>query len=563
MKKQIFIISILLPIFIFILYPFQSIFCQSEYIGTWEGFFMNDFKTIISFQETEDNQYTGNIKMLNIDAVIQDDEITQIVLDNQQLKFFIPAKETSYNGTFNEDKNALSGEFIFPDGSRHALNVSKKAGESLNPIDVYREIKEKTFSNLQLKEDFSFLHFSLTKYHPQLYTYTSKNDIAKLIERLSEGIEKDLTLEEFYVIVSQFTDAVKCSHTGARLSQEYQKLISEFGNYFPLRLYFKNGKAFYITNLDKNHIQFEPGVEIISINGALVKDIISQLQLFIPGEGNNQTTEYNELNKNFNFLFYFLDDSDNYKLEYKSKDSIGNMIIKSCNYSALNLNSEISDIDEPVSFEYMSSKSLGIIKIPSFGIRDMDAYLWKLDSIFSEIKNLNAQNLILDLRDNKGGHPIFAAQILSYLIDHEFTYFKRNDDIPDFEPLYNPMQANPLNFGGNIYVLVNGGCLSTTGHLISLLDYHSNAIFVGEQPGSTFQCNDFSIQLKLPITGIELNVPRTTFRTVISDKELNTQLPIRYKVSSSAVDLINNKDVCLDTVFSILEGQDIKEFKEN
>ena len=100
-----------------------------------------------------------------------------------------------------------------------------------------------------------------------------------------------------------------------------------------------------------------------------------------------------------------------------------------------------------------------------------------------------------------GGHPIFAAQLLSYLTDHEFTYFQRNPDVADFEPLYNPMQANPLNFEGNLFVLVNGKCLSTTGHLISLLKYHTQAKFIGEEPGTSFLCNDFSTQIKLPNPG--------------------------------------------------------------
>jgi len=120
------------------------------------------------------------------------------------------------------------------------------------------------------------------------------------------------------------------------------------------------------------------------------------------------------------------------------------------------------------------------------------------------------------------------------------------------------MHPNRLKFEGNIYVFVNGGCLSTTGHLISLLKFHTNAIFIGEEPGSTFQCNDFSIQLTLPISGIELNVPRTTFETSVSGFTLNEPFPIDYEINYTADEIINRKDVYLEIVQTIIKNNSEK-----
>jgi hypothetical protein len=141
-----------------------------------------------------------------------------------------------------------------------------------------------------------------------------------------------------------------------------------------------------------------------------------------------------------------------------------------------------------------------------------------------------------------GGHPIFAAQLFSYLTDQEFTYFQRNPDVVDFEPLFNPMQANPLHFEGNLFVLVNGKCLSTTGHLISLLKYHTQAKFIGEEPGSSYLCNDFSTQIKLPNSGIEANIPRTTFITAVEGFDDKLPFPVDYLVEIKVQDILNNKD---------------------
>lgn len=194
-----------------------------------------------------------------------------------------------------------------------------------------------------------------------------------------------------------------------------------------------------------------------------------------------------------------------------------------------------------------------MIKVSSFAIPEMDHYFYQLDSIFRDLKTKNIQNLIIDLRDNSGGHPIFAAQLFSYLTDREFIYFKRNEEVKDFEPLYNTMQPNKLNFNGNVYVFINGGCLSTTGHLISLIKFHTNAIFVGEEPGSTFRCNDFSIQMALPKTGILVNVPRTTFETSVSGFTLCESFPLDFKADTNIIDVINSEDSYVDLVLKMVK----------
>jgi hypothetical protein len=151
-------------------------------------------------------------------------------------------------------------------------------------------------------------------------------------------------------------------------------------------------------------------------------------------------------------------------------------------------------------------------------------------------------NLVLDLRDNRGGHPIFAAQLFSYLTDSDFTYFQRNPEIEEFEPLYNPMQPNKNHYKGSIFVLVNGSCLSTTGHLISLLKFHTKALFIGEEPGSSFSCNDLSIQYQLPNTGMEVNIPHTTFVTAVSGFEEGKPFPVDCEMNISIGDLLNGND---------------------
>ena len=210
----------------------------------------------------------------------------------------------------------------------------------------------------------------------------------------------------------------------------------------------------------------------------------------------------------------------------------------------------------PFSFHINRNPEIGILEVSSFGIRNMEEYFAFLDSTFRVMEDV--PNLLLDLRDNQGGHPIFAAQLFSYLTASDFTYFQRNPDVEEFEPLYHVMEPNQLHYNGNIYVLVNGACLSSTGHLISLLKYHTGALFIGEEPGSSFLCNDKSIQLQLHNTKMEVNIPRTTFVTAVTGFSEKEAFPLDYEVNVSVQDLLNGTDSYLTLIFELVDEKQTK-----
>lgn len=550
MKKYSLVFVYVIICMLSFLFSIQTGHCQAYFVGTWEGNFMNDFQTVINFSNSDDSKFEGNIKMFAGNNLIQDDNLSNIKLTNYEITFNIPAKQTSFEGSFNNLLTELSGKFIFPDSSNHAIQLKRKRIETIS-IEEFKLLKEKKFDVQELHSDLLMLYTSIKEKHPQLYTFSSKDSLDLLAEKILSEINEPLTLEEFYFETTKLTNAVYCSHTGVKLPSNYQNLVNNFGNYFPLRLFFKSGKAFYISGLSEGEHLMSPGNEIISINEKSINEIIKKLFYYIPSEGCNTTTKYNELNKRFNTLFYLLDDSKQYTVKFKTGDSIKSITVSSTNLSDISLDYNTFDNNKLVDFNYIDTKTIGVLKVSSFAISEIDHYFKQLDSIFSDLETNNIQNLIIDLRNNSGGHPIFAAQLFSYLTDREFIYFKRNEEVKDFEPLYNTMQPNKLNFIGNVFVFINGGCLSTTGHLISLLKFYTDAIFIGEEPGSTFRCNDFSMQMTLPKSGILVNVPRITFETSVSGFTLCEPFPLDFKVNKNSINIINREDSYVDMILTI------------
>ena len=537
-----------------LLYQHAQAQTHNAYTGMWEGNFMEQFKTVILLDETEKSCYAGKIIMYSGENRIQDDELSKISIENQVLSFYIAAKESSFKGTFNEANTELSGNFIFPDNSKHPLTARKYNKDSAMVKSIDSPVKESRklyFPVEELKSDLKDLVNKLKKYHPRLYSYTSEVSFEKQTEEIFSHLNEEISLEQFYLRVAPLVESVACSHTGIRLPQSYQLSIHENGNFFPLNLFIQDQKAWYIPSTGPPCAELAPGCEITSINGKPADQIIQDLLPLIPSQGNCMTTKYQVLNRDFPSYFYLLDHSDDFEIEFQSSGSEGKINLEACSYSEVMPGED--NLMQPYNFRLDKDAGLGVLSISSFGLRDMEAYFAFLDSTFMLINRVSVPHLVLDLRDNQGGHPIFAAQLFSYLTDGEFTYFQRNPDVEEFEPLNHPMQANQNHFNGEIYVLVNGGCQSSTGHLISLLKYHTESLFVGEAPGSSFMCNDFSIQQQLPHTGIELNIPRTTFITDVKGFAEKVPFLVDYRVRIPMEDILQGKDSYLAFVEELIQ----------
>ena len=527
---------------------------QPQYLGSWEGMFMNDFKTVVEIKVLDNDKYAGTIKMFSGENVIQNDSITKVVETNLQLTFYIQAKDTEFKGRFDVDYSRLKGEFIFPDKSKHPIELSRKnENQALNqePDDDYWCFKNTRFTTEELGEDLKFLVDKLEQHHPRLYAYTSKEEFEKQVYQIKQIISKEMDIVNFYRLIAPVVESVKCSHTGVRLPENYQKGIYKNENFFPLKLLFVDHRAFCVENPDTDS-EIVPGCEILSINNKSITDIKQSLFRFIPSEGNNLSTKQYYLNRDFNSLFNLLDNSSTYNVEFVHLNTTLKGTLNACKFTEIEhlINSDTRF--KPFEFFINHENSTGYLTVRSFAISDVNMYIKEMDDIFSKLHNNMIDRLILDLRGNSGGHPIFAAQLFSYLTDKEFTYFKRNADITAFEPLYNEMQPNPVQFKGNIYVLINGGCLSTTGHLVSLLKYHTNAIFIGEEPGSTYLCNDFSLKVFLPNTGIEVNIPRTSFETALNHTEKFSPFVVDYQITQTVEQYLEGNDCFLDFVSDLL-----------
>ena len=541
-------------------------------VGFWEGEFMpgNNFTLILTFQKQKDGSEMGRVLLFQGEVQIQDDILSNITLDKNQLSFLIEAKNTPFKGRIDADSLEIVGDFQFPDGSVYPVKVKKVMKPSLGDFTKKREelhginILKKRYSVAQLQNDFDFLRRQLETTHPKLYFFTSRETFAEIFENTFHSIEIEMTEGEFFRIIAPVVAKVNCSHTGIRPSNEFTKAINNQRNLIPLDIRFLDEKAFIITNYSQSS-EIEAGMQVLSINGIPTSEILKKLVASIPSDGFNKTYKLYEINTNFPHVYsLYIGNFEQFDLECLTSagDKIG---IKVPAQTSELLDEAIRHAHPerypaqtlPLRLQINSEINTAILSVKGFWAPNFEEYNTFLHNSFSRMDTENIRRLIIDLRGNKGGHPFFAAELLSYLARSDFTYFELPKEQGEFAPLYQPIKCKENGFNGDVYILINGGCLSSTGHFLSLVKYHQLATLIGEESGGSFYCNDRSTQLTMPETKIILNLPQATFQTAVTGFKIGDPLLPDHVVKPKLEDLLKGRDTELEFALQLIKIGDM------
>jgi hypothetical protein len=276
--------------------------------------------------------YAGNIVMYSGRQIIQDDPITEISIEGNLLSFFIPAKETRFSGSFNEEITSLKGIFIFPDGSEHPFEVHRSPGNSVavTSEEQYLELRNSQYGPPLLREDLLYLVEQLKYNHPRLYSYTTEDEMEDAVTRILDRIDRPMGLEEFFFVISPLVDMVRCSHTGIRLPPEYLELAAAYGNYLPLRIICDGYRIYYLSAIELPGPGIEPGTEITSINGVQAAEILAKLWPMVNSEGYNTSARYYYLNKQFHDLYHIIDPAVLYEVEFLTPNGYRTVGFQAC-----------------------------------------------------------------------------------------------------------------------------------------------------------------------------------------------------------------------------------------
>jgi len=434
---------------------------------------------------------------------------------------------------------------------------------------LYAQEKQPLLSVPQMHSDIAVLKCAFTQLHPGIYRYTTKARFNQYFDDITRQTAKPLRLAGFYTRLSQLTAKLKCGHTYLNPYNQRESVNVQLLSVPVLPLLFKViDKRLIVTHNLSGRAEIKPGDELVSINGMARSAIIDSLLTVSRADGDHGldkrldnisiTPEFANGQKYALFDIYFP-----LFFPHKDKEASYQMLVKS--YKTKTLITYPIDLiskterdkryqhqfgsgarQATATFKWISARC-GYLQIRDFTTEGWGGdYQIILDSVFTELHALNAQHLIVDIRDNEGGDDAVRNKVISYLIKqpafHAIRRYYRFLKVPDellpyiktwdpsfkapkpadeyahttdnlyFEKNRNPVDIvipNQKHFSGKVYLMTNATNSSSSFLMADILQQTKSVKLVGEPTGGTKQGINGGqfFFLYLPSSGIEVDIP--------------------------------------------------------
>lgn len=453
-----------------------------------------------------------------------------------------------------------------------------------------RQPRNPLLSITEQQTDFRLFRSLMETVHPDLYRRMSPDEANHIFDSVEQTINKPATVIRFYRKIAFLMDYFGCSHCLAQPSDELIDSLKKASVFFPLAVYYCNGKI--IVNEKFNTIPY--GSEITAIDGRTAAEILSRTSLFAASDVRNDTNDYFKIRNLFAFQYYWAFGKDrysNFSIAYTEPDGVthGNISLSAVQFNIL---TEGNIRPKNLNYDFYINDTIhtGILTIRSFLI-DGDqgkAFGNFLKSSFDLMDVRKIPNLIIDLRYNSGGYNTLDVLLRSYITDsatmiakteyaklqtvpmseYELTSSVCTNHLSINQYLLNTyeMQSNgicpiipdsmlrskpdPQNFKGKILILTNPETASAAIRFSAFAQSCGRAKIAGETTsGSASYTNaGYKAGYQLPESKIRLEIPliHQDYFCIPQAENRNCGLIPDYPVPYTQQDLVNERDPVME-----------------
>lgn len=415
-----------------------------------------------------------------------------------------------------------------------------------------------------LRRDFTILKTSLKENHPFAGTYITDHRFDSISNDILAQIDQGLTTQQFHNNISRLLSQFGCGHTYALPLPEAKKQLNS-NNDLPFEVSISSNavcisKA-YVEGFDKY-----VGGNVTSINNIPIGEILRSATGLISSDGYNMTYKYFRFGKEFS---YYINEVLNYPTSLTFQLANDNFTLKFP--TGFVKDSEVT----ASSLFYTLPDNKTVI----LSLADFDGGKRLIKKCFRYIARINAENLIIDLRNNGGGNGNIGAYLTSFIVDSTTTYYldKKTHPFIHKECLTNkqgfiisnqfilkdsitksyffkvhPRKKN--NFNGKLYVLINGGTFSTAAYVASVLKYKTSSVFAGEETGgSEYGIGGGTIStLVLPYSKIGVKFPLYRWRFNTTNEQNGRGVIPFLKTNNACTDSLAH-DKVLESVMEVIK----------
>jgi C-terminal processing protease CtpA/Prc len=400
----------------------------------------------------------------------------------------------------------------------------------------------------ELQADFDEV-IKIMQQHPALTVFTSEAEWSDIIKEQKAKLNSAMTVAKFFDVCAQVVHRIRCGHTGLDLPNDFWKKGERA--LFSIPVMIINDSIFV---RDDSGSGVPKGALIVRINGKSTGEIVTRLQTYISADGMNITWKTLRLNQSLNnFLSLYFNFVQQYEVTYETSSDVETTVVlpavRSGDFNYPHRNKEL------LTYSLTKPGNTAVIGIHSFNYyrKDTVKFYRAINDFFTRAHSDKVKNLILDLRGNTGGDPFSATHLLSYLESKPFVYYGETYDW--CKNLSKPYPMKAKRFKGNLYVLVDGLCFSTTGHLLSVMKVNKVGTMIGEESGGTYTCNDSGKWFELKNSKLRLRMARVSFKTTADSLPRDKGVLPDHEVKVSSRDVLSGRDAVMEYALKLAAEQ--------
>ena len=393
------------------------------------------------------------------------------------------------------------------------------------------------FSPEEIRYDLNYLKNSLEDAHYNLYAYVSREAFAANYDEVVASVDHDsLSNVQAVTLFQRVISAANTGHAEIDFpAADYIAYGRKGGTVFPLEVALEDGTAYVRKNFSANE-DIQTGDEILSINGKDIGEIITAIHPQLSAESvylKNAKLEFWSLPRLYWQLF------GEHKIFTVTTRNGQKKSTQTVAAVSLIEGYEIPRSDLLASNPRLTHYDGAAYVNPGNFSGDEVEFRRFIDSAFVSINQAKTEKLIIDLRNNAGGHNDFSDYLLAYLADKPFrwhtdfslkssqilkertrltadttdAYFREILDRADGEVYpyrFEPYPPHPAakRFRGEVYALVNRQTYSMAAVTAAVLKDLGLATIVGEESGDYPTLHAAQFSYPLPNTGVVVKVPK-------------------------------------------------------
>ncbi|NVJ59508.1 MAG: hypothetical protein HWE27_03915 [Gammaproteobacteria bacterium] len=292
--------------------------------------------------------------------------------------------------------------------------------------------QETVLSPEQIQADLKQLYQGLKSAHIDLYANIRKQDYDAAFSRLSNSIDKPLSVFEVTLLFQEFVALGKIAHAKIDLpTQDYDEYRSHDGKIFPIFIRVIDNKVFVTENYSSVTIPI--GAQLLKIDGIAIDIYFAQLQKFLSADTAIMANGFLEFYLPM-LIWFEHGEQNSYQISY----TVDNEAVKTVNVPSMTrkaMTETTQDKPEQLQlgmervFKMLDNQIAYLRPGPFFNTEPNNDNTWDakpfekfIDDAFIQFEKNNAKALVIDIRNNPGGTNSFSDYMMAKFADKPFKF---------------------------------------------------------------------------------------------------------------------------------------------